>query len=60
MTAPNPHETADTAYARHSFAAEQLITDVLARSRTTGEMQIEAAKVAAILALAAAIRSSGG
>jgi hypothetical protein len=61
MTAPHPQEIADMAYARHSAAAEQLLTAV-AQNKWVGTnptVQVEAAKVAALLALAAAIRASG-
>jgi hypothetical protein len=58
MTAPTPHESADAAYARHSAAAEQLLTGAAKHFQNNPTWQIDAAKVAAILALAAAIRSS--
>jgi hypothetical protein len=60
MTAPTAHEAADMAYARNSAAAEQWLTTVAHNKLiATPTMQIEAAKVAALLALAAAIRASG-
>jgi hypothetical protein len=56
MTSPEP---ADAAYARHNAAAEQLLATAAPKLNGQPAWQIEAAKVAALLALAAAIRGSG-
>jgi hypothetical protein len=58
MTTPQ-QEPADAAYARHSGAAEQLLAAVAPKLNNNPTWQLEAAHVAAILALAAAVRSSG-
>ena len=59
MTTPS-HDNDDMAYARNSAAAERIIANALASSWSKNPtLQLEAAKVAAILALAAAVRSAG-
>jgi hypothetical protein len=59
MTAPNQHEPPQAVYLRHSAAAEQFIGQAAKQLHNNPAWQLEAAKVAAILALAAALRSSG-
>jgi hypothetical protein len=48
------------AYARHNSAAEQLIAPIVQKVNIYDQRRVDAAKVEAILALAAAIRSLGG